>query len=250
MKNIILSVLAAAGLCTACTSQKEVKVLSPEEFGAAVKADPKAVVLDVRRPDEFAEGHLDKAVNLNWLNQKEFTEGLQRLSKDRNYYAYCRSGKRSNAATTKMQGEGFKVYDMAGGYLRWTSEGRPVVKGGETVDFTVARNYFYAGKEQPASLKFTTEDDFRAHFGMAPVMGKNGEPTKIDFQKQFAIAMVVPATEYDEEIAPISLTEAGDKTLLLTYKHTKGEKRSFTVRPCFIIVVDREYADWEVKTTL
>ena len=37
-------------------------------------------------------------------------------------------GKRSNAAATYMQAEGFRVRDMEGGYMRWTAEGRPVVK--------------------------------------------------------------------------------------------------------------------------
>ena len=45
-----------------CKAQNSVKVLTAEEFSAAVKADKKAVVLDVRRPDEFAAGHIEGAV--------------------------------------------------------------------------------------------------------------------------------------------------------------------------------------------
>lgn len=128
MKNFILSALAALGLCTGCTAQSKVTVLEPQAFIEAVEADTSAVILDVRRPEEYADGHLDKAVNIDWLNQNAFSAALPTLDKSRTYYVYCRSGRRSNAAATKMQEAGFKVFDMAGGYLRWTSEGRPVVK--------------------------------------------------------------------------------------------------------------------------
>lgn len=128
MKNFILSALAAIGLFTGCNAQSQVKVLVPEAFITAVEGDTTAVILDVRRPSEYAEGHLAKAINIDWLNQEAFSKALPTLDERRTYYVYCRSGRRSNAATTKMQDEGFKVFDMAGGYLRWTAEQRPVVK--------------------------------------------------------------------------------------------------------------------------
>lgn len=128
MKNFILSALAAIGLFTGCNAQSQVKVLVPEAFITAVERDTTAVILDVRRPSEYAEGHLAKAINIDWLNQEAFSKALPTLDKRRTYYVYCRSGRRSNAAATKMQDEGFKVFDMAGGYLRWTAEQRPVVK--------------------------------------------------------------------------------------------------------------------------
>lgn len=128
MKNFILSALTAIGLFTGCNAQSQVKVLVPEAFITAVEGDTTAVILDVRRPSEYAEGHLAKAINIDWLNQEAFSKALPTLDKRRTYYVYCRSGRRSNAAATKMQDEGFKVFDMAGGYLRWTAEQRPVVK--------------------------------------------------------------------------------------------------------------------------
>ena len=128
MKNLFFSLMAALGLCSGCTAQDGVEVLTPQEFIAAAEADSAAVILDVRQPDEFAAGHLAKAVNLNWLNPTEFSEGMAKLDKDHTYYIYCRSGRRSNAAASKMKREGFRVFDMKGGYLQWTSEGRPVVR--------------------------------------------------------------------------------------------------------------------------
>ncbi len=120
--------MAALGLCSGCTAQDGVEVLTPQEFIAAAEADSAAVILDVRQPDEFAAGHLAKAINLDWLNPSVFSEGMAKLDKDHTYYIYCRSGRRSNAAASKMKREGFRVFDMKGGYLQWTSEGRPVVR--------------------------------------------------------------------------------------------------------------------------
>ena len=97
-------------------------------FIEMANSDTTAVILDVRRPDEFADGHLAEAVNLDWLNEDVFAKGMSRLDKSRTYYIYCRSGRRSNAAAVKMQAEGFKVYDMKGGYLKWTEQGFPTVR--------------------------------------------------------------------------------------------------------------------------
>ena len=77
---------------------------------------------------EYAAGHLQGARNLDWLNPAAFEKGLQGLDKSRTYFVYCRSGKRSNAAAKRMKREGFKVYDLSGGYLKWTEQALPITK--------------------------------------------------------------------------------------------------------------------------
>lgn len=101
MKKIILSILMAMGVFNSCTAQSPVKILEPEEFIAAAKADTSAVILDVRQPSEYADGHLKGAINLNFLDSDAFAKGISALDKKRTYYLYCRSGRRSNAAATK-----------------------------------------------------------------------------------------------------------------------------------------------------
>lgn len=131
MKNIFLSLLATIGLCTGCNANndmKDVTILEPQVFIENTKADTNAIILDVRTPDEYAEGHIEGAINLDWLNSEVFNEGEAKLDKSKNYYIYCRSGRRSNAAATKMQTDGFKVFDMKGGYLLWCELNLPVIK--------------------------------------------------------------------------------------------------------------------------
>lgn len=111
-----------------CKAQNSVKVLTAEEFAAAVKADKKAVVLDVRRPDEFAAGHIEGAVLLNFLDTVAFNAGVEKLDKSKTYYIYCRSGRRSNNAAVILQKKGFTVFDLGGGFLSWQRYNMPWVK--------------------------------------------------------------------------------------------------------------------------
>ncbi|WP_303764556.1 rhodanese-like domain-containing protein [Alloprevotella tannerae] len=128
MKKLLFSILAALGFFANAQSQSEVEVLEPQAFIERVKADTSAIILDVRQPEEFAEGHLAQAINLDWLNQTVFINGLAKLNKQKTYYVYCRSGRRSQAAAGKLKAEGFQVIDLKGGYLHWVEVGMPVVK--------------------------------------------------------------------------------------------------------------------------
>ena len=129
MKKTILSILAAIGFGTAsCSAEDGIVVLSPQEFISQAKTDTSAVILDVRTPAEYAEGHLEGAKQLDYLNAEAFDAGVKSLDKANTYYVYCRSGRRSHGACEKMKAQGFKVFDMEGGYLNWTKLGLPVVK--------------------------------------------------------------------------------------------------------------------------
>ena len=103
-------------------------VLQPQDFCREVLHNKKAVLLDVRRPEEYAAGHLAGARNINWQNQPDFIAAVRQLKKRRTYYVYCRSGKRSHAAATFLQEKGYKVCDLAGGFLQWTENHLPVEK--------------------------------------------------------------------------------------------------------------------------
>ena len=74
------------------------------------------VLIDVRTPREFRDGHLDKAVNIDWLGGS-FIEEIDKLDKNETIYLYCKVGGRSGNAAKYMQSKGFKnVYNLAGGY--------------------------------------------------------------------------------------------------------------------------------------
>ena len=96
--------------------------LSTDEFAEGFKNNPEAIILDVRRPDEFEEGHLPGALNINVMSP-DFSIQLDNLDHDKAYYVYCKSGGRSTSACLAMQSMGFtEVYNMVGGIMAWNGD--------------------------------------------------------------------------------------------------------------------------------
>ncbi len=110
------------------TADSGIRVVSAEE-GAAIQNDPPSdlVILDVRTAEEFAEGHLEGAVMIDFYDAN-FVEQLAELDPDVPYLLYCRSGNRSGQTTDLMADLGFTdVADIDGGILSWAQAGLPTV---------------------------------------------------------------------------------------------------------------------------
>lgn len=96
--------------------------------GAELAVDPDITVLDVRTPEEFAEGHLEGATMIDFYADT-FTDELAALDPDQTYLVYCRSGNRSGQTFAMLDELGFgQVYDLDGGVLAWQSAGLPLVR--------------------------------------------------------------------------------------------------------------------------
>lgn len=104
-----------------------VRVVPAEEAAELLAADPAPAVIDVRTPEEFAEGHLDGAVLID-VNSPDFEARIAELDRDQPYVLYCRSGNRSATARAVMADLGFTdVADVEGGIAAWVAAGLPVV---------------------------------------------------------------------------------------------------------------------------
>ena len=125
MKHLFTTLLAMLGLCSAC---QDIPTLEPQAYEQALHTDTAAVLIDVRQPDEYAEGHLRGAQLLNVLETATFQAGIAALDKSKHYYIYCRSGRRSHNAATQMKAIGLQVTDLKGGITAWQSAGKPIVK--------------------------------------------------------------------------------------------------------------------------
>jgi rhodanese-related sulfurtransferase len=90
----------------------------------AGKAD--LVILDVRTPGEFAEGHIKGAVNLD-VQSPRFEKGLRALDQKKSYLVYCRTGNRSRRAILAMQAQGFRsIFHMNEGIVMWKQQNLPL----------------------------------------------------------------------------------------------------------------------------
>ena len=124
MKKILTLLLAVLGLNTACSQNYE--NYDVKEFAKLI-ADSNVVILDVRKADEFAEGHIKGAVLIDQF-QNDFVEQAQaKLPKDKIIAIYCRSGRRSASAAGKMADIGYKCVNLKGGILAWKNANMPVV---------------------------------------------------------------------------------------------------------------------------
>ena len=105
--------------------------VTPKEAAALIqenKANPNFVILDVRTPKEFQEGHIEGAINLDYYSET-FLDDLDHLDKTKIYLIYCRTGSRSGKVFKFMKDLKFQnVYHIEGGITRWQAEGLPTTK--------------------------------------------------------------------------------------------------------------------------
>jgi rhodanese-related sulfurtransferase len=101
--------------------------LSAEELLAReARHDPALVVLDVRTPAEFAEGHVPGAIN---VPHDEVAQRLDELAplRDKDVVVYCKSGRRAGLALKVLGEHGYtRLAHLSGDMQGWTAAGRPV----------------------------------------------------------------------------------------------------------------------------
>lgn len=116
-------------LVVSCASVASPRTISVDTAAKLVAEQPELQILDVRRPDEFMAGHLKGATPVTWGDADFEKQALNEISKDKPVLVYCRSGRRSTAATEALAGLGFtKLHNLEGGITAWQAAGKPVVK--------------------------------------------------------------------------------------------------------------------------
>jgi len=144
MKKIFTCLLATLGLTAACG---RANYENTDVMGfAKLMNDSNVVVLDVRRADEFKDGHLEGALNIDQA-QNDFIQNVKEaLPTDKTIAVYCRSGRRSASAAGRLAAEGYKIVNLKGGITAWKEAQMPVTtdtyevdvfktKSGKTVKF-------------------------------------------------------------------------------------------------------------------
>jgi rhodanese-related sulfurtransferase len=87
---------------------------------------PNEILLDVRTPEEFIQGHIENAVNLDSQNPN-FNSQINKLDKSKTYIVFCRSGSRALTASKTMAENGLKVIYSKEGIIDWIEKGFEVV---------------------------------------------------------------------------------------------------------------------------
>ena len=95
---------------------------------ASLVADTSVVVLDVRTAGEFAEGHIERAINVDYYRADFVEQAKAVLPTDKTIAIYCRSGRRSAYAAEKLALDGYKLVNLKGGIIAWQAAGKPVLR--------------------------------------------------------------------------------------------------------------------------
>jgi hypothetical protein len=110
------------------------------------------------------------------------------------------------------------------------------------IPYIVADHYFVSNDlHSLPPVKITSKKVFDRCFGMAAVMGKNGQPTDINFARQYVISVSLPASAVLVELTPVSLRKRPNGSLVFSYRIKKGEEQSYITQPLLLIVVDKKF---------
>ncbi|SHJ07629.1 rhodanese-like domain-containing protein [Flavobacterium terrae] len=94
--------------------------LTQEDWWKKLQEDDNAVILDVRTEDEWNDGIIPNAINIDIYKGQGFIYQVEELDKSKNYYVYCKAGGRSAQACSIMNQMGFETtYNLMGGFSEW-----------------------------------------------------------------------------------------------------------------------------------
>lgn len=127
IKNAIYFVAMTMGILpvSGCNCNNNITSVAAPEFEKEIKTDS-VQLLDVRTPQEYADGHIVGAININVQSDDFQQMAVKELSKDKTVLVYCRSGRRSLNAADILTGLGYKVVNLKGGIIEWEEDGLPV----------------------------------------------------------------------------------------------------------------------------
>ena len=118
---IVLSALMLTGCAGAGNQTNSYRQITMDEAVAMMEQESGYIILDVRRPDEYATGHIPNAINVP--NENIGTDEISQLpDKDQLIMVYCRSGRRSKEAAEKLVKLGYTNIVEFGGILDWKGE--------------------------------------------------------------------------------------------------------------------------------
>jgi rhodanese-related sulfurtransferase len=113
---------------TFCQGQTGSQKLTADAFEKKLSSTSAKIILDVRTPEEYADGHLANSTLVNFYDS-DFKQQINKLDKSKSVFVYCKGGVRSAKAAQALTEAGFKeVYDLQGGYDSWAGAKKPTTR--------------------------------------------------------------------------------------------------------------------------
>lgn len=240
----IMAILSAAVLLAACGESKNDIQIITDFYNAVLSNSPmtdellKSTLSDDLLKSLWEADYLDTYSYWNFRtgfqdgpSSDSSIEGIEPLGEGWYQVSYLDMG---TPGVTEVKLEDGKITDY-----------RPF-----RVPFTLAHNYYRRNDnvEDVLPLKISSEEELLRFFGYAAVMGRNGEPTKIDFEKSFVIPIILPETNRETEIVIDGLYHKRPESLTLAFETVQGEEPlSYTTLPFELLIVDGIYRDCQIE---
>lgn len=115
--------------CTCKQKDEEQTVINKISIEDLSKTKHSIQLLDVRTPEEYNEGYIDNAININFFDDDFVHKVSTNFDKNKPIFLYCKSGGRSGKASKKLKEAGFaKIYDLDGGFDKWIQKSKPITQ--------------------------------------------------------------------------------------------------------------------------
>ena len=123
-RGIFLVGLFLTVLLSCKTQTNEAKDITVENLQVVLENEDNVQLLDVRTPQEWAEGVIKDPIKIDITGDDFEGKVLEKLDKSQPVYIYCRSGGRSKKATELLAKKGYKAYNVLGGILEWEEKNK------------------------------------------------------------------------------------------------------------------------------
>ena len=98
--------------------------LTPDEFEKVI-AEPDVQIVDVRTPEEYDQGYIAGAMNIDWRSERFADDAVRMLDPSKPVAIYCKAGRRSHAAAGKLYKMGYRhIVELEGGFDAWQAAGK------------------------------------------------------------------------------------------------------------------------------
>ena len=124
-----------------------------------------------------------------------------------------------------------------------------IEKEGYPINYTELANYYVLNNvdvSKTQRLVINSQQTFEAYFGEAAVMGRNGQPTMVNFKTQYVLAVVLPETDRQTEVIPGEVVQNGN-TIVMNYRVNKGAKTTYRMVPLAAIAIDKPVNDTQME---
>mmetsp|Transcript_15616 Transcript_15616/g.51274 ORF Transcript_15616/g.51274 Transcript_15616/m.51274 type:complete len:133 (+) Transcript_15616:357-755(+) len=126
LKKLTLVILMLSSILSffGCNNFPKENNVTVQELHDAIE-NPEVIVLDVRTPEEIAQGKIKStALEANFFEEDFIEQATAQLPKDKDVYVYCKGGTRSAKAVIKLRALGFsKTHNVEGGIRAWKAKG-------------------------------------------------------------------------------------------------------------------------------